>query len=284
MSSPPVLFSLLLLVLLAVASGDWSSSFSFSRPQPGSLSPPQSSSSLLSQPLGSSSVSRNQGEGAGAERRALRLRGGKEEENILRDIRESIMSAPLLAPGMEGEGVGVSINMTALEAAAERLNISRVVSTAKFGINLPLLFDNFEQEVNFWAIMGLLSFGSGWHQNLPHKYGPEGYPHRDTVTYGLVSLHMGGHSLDASDTAGLQGFALSQAFNVPITKEHRIDGGPIRQDVPSDYKALLDLWTAALNKVGSELMARGFKSLGAFVLSADLHAHGSSSSSSSSSS
>jgi hypothetical protein len=28
---------------------------------------------------------------------------------------------------------------------------------------LPLMFDDFEQEVNFWALNSLLNFGSGWH-------------------------------------------------------------------------------------------------------------------------
>jgi hypothetical protein len=29
---------------------------------------------------------------------------------------------------------------------------------------LPLMFDDFEQEVNFWALNSLLNFGSGVHQ------------------------------------------------------------------------------------------------------------------------
>jgi len=50
----------------------------------------------------------------------LRLRGGKEEENVLKDIRQSILNAPILSPGFEGESAGVTLNMTALEDAADR--------------------------------------------------------------------------------------------------------------------------------------------------------------------
>jgi len=82
-----------------------------------------------------------------------------------------------------------------------------------------------------------------------------------------------GRKLDASEIGAFPLFPLGQALQIDITKEERIDGGPIRQDVPSDWRPLVDRLHAALNRVGAELLARGFRSLADFLLSSAPHGH-----------
>ena len=60
---------------------------------------------------------------------------------------------------------------TALERFAETLDEKQVRRASKVRFQLPLLFDDFEQEVNFWALNSLLSFGSGWHQARAAVFG-----------------------------------------------------------------------------------------------------------------
>ena len=56
---------------------------------------------------------------------------------------------------------------------------------------LPLIFADLLEEVNFWALVSILSFGSGWHEVKVESHGSklsEGVPHRDTVLHMLIAL------------------------------------------------------------------------------------------------
>ena len=100
---------------------------------------------------------------------------------------------------------------TALERFAETLDVKQVRRASKVRFQLPLLFDDFEQEVNFWALNSLLSFGSGWHQARAAVLGAKtGVPHRDSVLHMLMGLHMEGNKLDATSLSELSAFAVSQ--------------------------------------------------------------------------
>ncbi len=58
----------------------------------------------------------------------------------------------------------VTVDLSAIEAFARSLDPLRVKKASSMRQALPLMFDDFEQEVNFWALNSLLNFGSGWHQ------------------------------------------------------------------------------------------------------------------------
>ena len=89
--------------------------------------------------------------------------------------------------------------------------MKQVRRASKVRFQLPLLFDDFEQEVNFWALNSLLSFGSGWHQPRAAVFGAKtGVPHRDSVLHMLMGLHMEGNKLDATSLSELSAFAVSQ--------------------------------------------------------------------------
>jgi hypothetical protein len=168
-----------------------------------------------------------------------------------------------------------TINMTALEEFSSSLNPSHIQRIARSRFQLPLVFDDLAQEINFHALRHALNYGSGWHEVIVPLHGEKAKPHRDSVLHGLIQMHMEGSKLGSAEhLAGMKLFPLSQAFNIPITKEERLDGGPIRKDVPSDFRQLIDSYFDTFSQIGSELLSRGFKSLADFILSIELHGHG----------
>jgi len=210
----------------------------------------------------------------------LRLRGGALPEDILGDIRKSLERPHPDVAQVEktetdnGEAL-VTIDMTKLAAFASTLDVKRVLRAANVRFQLPLVFDDFEDEVNFWALNNLLSFGSGWHQVCVVKHGQkDGVPHRDSVLHMLISMHMEGKKFDAQGLSEVTVFPLATALSVPLTQEKYIEpNSPIRQDFPSEYRWFIDSIHHMMESVGAEMVSRGFKSLGAFVLSSQLQAH-----------
>jgi len=178
-------------------------------------------------------------------------------------LRAGIMEAA------EARNEVVQIDAEALETFAATLEADRLKRASQIRFGLPLIFDNLEQEINFFALSHLLAFGTAWHQDKPEK----DEPHRDTILHGLIQLHMEGKKLDADEIGGFPLWPLGIAFQIAITKEERIDGGPIRQDVPSDWRPHIDRIHETLNRVGAELLARGFKSLADFILSDEMQGH-----------
>ncbi|EKX34007.1 hypothetical protein GUITHDRAFT_147519 [Guillardia theta CCMP2712] len=196
-----------------------------------------------------------------------RLRGGRSENSILLDIRSTVLSQT-----EELEEL-VSVNATAVEALAKDIETWRVKKSFKVRFGLPLVFDDVKQEINFYALLATLSFGSGWQEGVWSKAPTKGVPTRDSVLNMLISLHMDSKNLDAAGLAEVSLFALSQALDIPLTKEKRLDGGPIRQDVPSDYRWLVDKYYSVLSSLSSDLTSRGFKDLADFILSSRMHGH-----------
>ena len=200
----------------------------------------------------------------------LCLRGGKAPLTILDKVRDSINDIDDSAIDQY-----CSINSTALDEFCASLNPTQILRIANSRFQLPLIFDDLSQEINFHALRHALNFGSGWHETVMPERGEKGKPHRDSVLHGLIQLHMEGGKLGEADhLSSLKLFPLSQAFNIPITQEERLDGGPIRKDVPSDFRRLIDSYYDTISQLGAELLARGFKSIADFILSTELHGHG----------
>ncbi len=83
-------------------------------------------------------------------------------------------------------GATVAIDTAALGRFVEGLDVERVRRSSQMRVQLPMVFDNFEQEVNFWALHNLLWFGSGWHELSVRQHGSkDGVPHRDSVSRAL---------------------------------------------------------------------------------------------------
>eukprot|EP00277_Geminigera_cryophila_P015374 CAMPEP_0179458962 /NCGR_PEP_ID=MMETSP0799-20121207/42383_1 /TAXON_ID=46947 /ORGANISM="Geminigera cryophila, Strain CCMP2564" /LENGTH=443 /DNA_ID=CAMNT_0021260479 /DNA_START=42 /DNA_END=1373 /DNA_ORIENTATION=+ len=210
----------------------------------------------------------------------LRLRGGALPLDILGDIRKSLERPHANVAQVEssethmGEEM-VKIDMTKLDAFVKTLDLAKVMRASKVRFALPLVFDNFEEEVNFWALNSLLSFGSGWHQVCVVKHGQkDGLPHRDSVLHMLISMHMEGRKLDAQGISEVTVFPLATALSVPLTQEKSIEpDSPIRQDFPSEFRWFVDAVHHMMESVGTEMVSRGFRSLGDFILSTDLQAH-----------
>ena len=201
---------------------------------------------------------------------SLRLRGGKAQLTILDQVRSSIENFDNSTLDQY-----CAINVTALDEFSASLNPAQIQRIARSRFQLPLIFDDLSQEINFHALRHALNYGSGWHEVIVPLHGEKAKPHRDSVLHGLIQLHMEGGKLGTAEHLNsLKLFSLSQAFNIPITKEERLDGGPIRKDVPSDFRELIDSYFQTISQIGSELLARGFNSLADFILSTELHGHG----------
>eukprot|EP00276_Gloeochaete_wittrockiana_P019713 CAMPEP_0184341578 /NCGR_PEP_ID=MMETSP1089-20130417/10174_1 /TAXON_ID=38269 ORGANISM="Gloeochaete wittrockiana, Strain SAG46.84" /NCGR_SAMPLE_ID=MMETSP1089 /ASSEMBLY_ACC=CAM_ASM_000445 /LENGTH=367 /DNA_ID=CAMNT_0026669937 /DNA_START=59 /DNA_END=1162 /DNA_ORIENTATION=- len=129
---------------------------------------------------------------------------------------------------------------------------------------VPINFPSIADQVNFYALRALLSFGSGWDQAI------RGYHHAkgasDAVLYALLGVALGDRSLASDLLINLSVHDVGSYFNLPPQVEAPLPDTPaIKTLVNSDVRDFLDLITKVLNTVGERLWARQYKSLDQFI-------------------
>ncbi|KAJ1652301.1 hypothetical protein IWQ61_007333 [Dispira simplex] len=159
----------------------------------------------------------------------------------------------------------IEVNDEAIDKFLDQLDIARFQKLSTGWITFPLKFDTVEDEVNLVAILDLLNFGSGYRQEL-HAACDRGAA--QTILYGCMGLHISQASLDAQ---GLQKLTLGDVagyFGIPLLGAEEahpsLPGVTISQ--PSVLRHFAEALTKVLNETGAILQAKGYRSLGYFLL------------------
>lgn len=128
-------------------------------------------------------------------------------------------------------------------------------------LSLPLKFDSPHQRLNFFAVLHLLNFGSGYRSILKAANGGGAF---ENIIKLLVAIHVDdddkrisggtGSKLDAAWMEAVDAGAVGEWMRVDMTVERAVPENPIlKQLVPSPAAEVVRLITAALNETGAAL-------------------------------
>jgi hypothetical protein len=129
---------------------------------------------------------------------------------------------------------------------------------------LPLRFDNFVQEVNLIAILGLLNFCSGYRNELKRATGRGAF---DNIQAMVIALHISRSDVLAKGMKAMTSEEVASIAQFP-TSEYRphpqIEGLEISQ--PTELAPMVNKVSQVLRETGDILLLGGFQSLGTFVI------------------
>lgn len=80
----------------------------------------------------------------------------------------------------------------------------------------PLQFDTIKQQVDFFSLLSLLSFGSGYNEDLLEASGRDS---KECVLFGVFGLQITKNNLSASTFSDVSLSELASDFNFPISQE-----------------------------------------------------------------
>ena len=138
----------------------------------------------------------------------------------------------------------------------------------------PLSFGTLESEINFWCVLGLLNFGSGYRRELHAAC--DGAGAFETVQRGVLGLYIsgrnhGGRGLDAGAMAAVSLHGVGQAFGIAYEEEESAGGalkGAVFLTKPTALKPLAEAFKAALHESAAALKAAGHEDFASLVLGA----------------
>jgi len=85
---------------------------------------------------------------------------------------------------------------------------------------IPLSFQSIEEEINFWSIVDLINFGSGY-RHLLHKHCKRGA--FQVICAGVMSMYIGGSGLSATYMKNLSLSEVSELFQLPFIEEEKLN-------------------------------------------------------------
>eukprot|EP00164_Ancoracysta_twista_P001064 GFYU01001385.1.p1 GENE.GFYU01001385.1~~GFYU01001385.1.p1 ORF type:complete len:379 (-),score=66.47 GFYU01001385.1:202-1338(-) len=128
-------------------------------------------------------------------------------------------------------------------------------------VKLPLQFDNDLDEINFYATMHLLNFGSGFIPELEAA----GKKYFESIQFGLLALHLSQTKLSTEFYLNAKIFDISETFEIPARVEQQV-ASAITAEVPGPLHPYVTLIVKTLNDTGLELQKMGCQSLGHFIV------------------
>ncbi|KAI9141240.1 hypothetical protein BKA69DRAFT_1028718 [Paraphysoderma sedebokerense] len=157
-----------------------------------------------------------------------------------------------------------SINQAAIDSLVSAMDESKLNDLKEQAeLRMPLKFDSIEAEVNLLSLRALLSFGTGFRQELHSAVGRGAF---DTITFGAISLHITSPNLTAKALTDLSLSEISSLFNLPLHDEKQHESLPITVSSPHTLQALAKKIQIVLKDTGDILTSMGCQSLGQFVL------------------
>ncbi|CCG82710.1 Predicted protein [Taphrina deformans PYCC 5710] len=122
-------------------------------------------------------------------------------------------------------------------------------------MTFPLRFESDHQRWNFYSIMHLLNFGSGYRVILKAANGSGAF---DNIIKLLIAAHISGHALDAAWMRRVDASDVGEMMHISMVQEIPVPGNPILKQVePSPAAALVHKITDALNSTGKRLQELG---------------------------
>ncbi|EPX71798.1 uncharacterized protein SOCG_03735 [Schizosaccharomyces octosporus yFS286] len=130
----------------------------------------------------------------------------------------------------------------------------------------PLNFKNLEDEVNFVALYGLVSFGSGFRDQLHEAIGRGA---QETSLFLMLSIYISNENgiPDSTHLTNIKEHDIQSWMNLPATEETPVESLPGVFAVSSSHlMELVKKMTFVLNTTGEILKMKNFSSLGEFCL------------------
>eukprot|EP01132_Coremiostelium_polycephalum_P004070 gene4070-5095_t len=157
----------------------------------------------------------------------------------------------------------VKINRSKIHEFLNTLTKEEFISKSQV-VLFPLNFSNHVQEINFWFILDLINFGSGYRKEL-HKFSNRGA--YETICYGLFGMFLsqsGNLSADYLNSLSLN--EVSSFFSIPVSEEVEIQPG-IYSYKDSPVKSLVQKIQTVLKESAQKMISLGFPDFGSFVWS-----------------
>ncbi|KAN0045002.1 hypothetical protein ACTA71_006529 [Dictyostelium dimigraforme] len=177
-------------------------------------------------------------------------------DNPLQQVRES-------AKWVNEHSENVRINFNKINEFLDNLKKDDYESKSST-VLFPLNYSNSQQEINFWFLLDLINFGSGYRKELHEACNRGAY---ETICYGLMGMFLSqGGKLTTNFLSNMSMNDVAQLFNIPTQEEFEIQAGiysyrdtPLKQLVQSIHKVL---------KESSEIVLKlGFQDFGDWIWS-----------------
>eukprot|EP01087_Luapelamoeba_hula_P010305 TRINITY_DN2724_c1_g1_i1.p1 TRINITY_DN2724_c1_g1~~TRINITY_DN2724_c1_g1_i1.p1 ORF type:complete len:383 (+),score=75.53 TRINITY_DN2724_c1_g1_i1:31-1149(+) len=165
-------------------------------------------------------------------------------ENVLERVRQS-------AAFVREHAVDVHINSPAITAFVEGLDMETFRKKAEV-TRFPLSFASVTEEANFWGLLDLLNFGSGFRHllHLAHQQGAY-----DTIVRGVVSMYISGSRLDAAYLTRVSVMDIESNFGFPLHADRALHEGLTYISEPTQLMPLGKHILKALNETGQILLS-----------------------------
>ncbi|BFZ53368.1 hypothetical protein PYCC9005_000391 [Savitreella phatthalungensis] len=138
-----------------------------------------------------------------------------------------------------------------------------VVAHEKSASDFPLQFSSREAKLNFYAVLHLLNFGSGYRTVLKAANGKGAF---DNMIHLLMSLHISGIAMTAEWMTSVDAHLIAEFVGVSMVNERPHPDLPaVMEVVPSPVSELMQKIAGALNSTGVFLADRGHETLFAYV-------------------
>lgn len=120
---------------------------------------------------------------------------------------------------------------------------------------LPLKFDSQHERLNFYCILHILNFGSGYRVILKAANGSGAF---ENITKLLISAHLSGKKLTSAWMRSINADTIGEMMRIAMIKEVPVPNNPILKEVkPSDAAQLVTKIAEALNDTGRKLEQLG---------------------------
>lgn len=137
----------------------------------------------------------------------------------------------------------------------DRSRYEKVLKKEKAQMTFPLKFESQHQKLNFFSILHLLNFGSGYRVILKEANGSGAF---DNIIKLLFSAHLSGEPLNAAWMRSINAEKISEMMRLLMIKEVPVENNPILKEIkPSAAATLVHKIVAALHNTGTTLQQLG---------------------------
>mmetsp|Transcript_30391 Transcript_30391/g.85873 ORF Transcript_30391/g.85873 Transcript_30391/m.85873 type:complete len:254 (-) Transcript_30391:1072-1833(-) len=159
----------------------------------------------------------------------------------------------------------VAVNDEALQSVCATLQLEEVKEVGSSVLRLPLQFDDTASEVNFLAILHLLSFGSGYEPLLQDmcKIGSQ-----ECMQFGTLGMYISGNKLDVEFLERFSDLQVNNFFRIPTHEDVPSEMHPaIQISRPGPLMPLARSIREQLQDAAQRSREKGFGSVGECVMS-----------------
>lgn len=138
------------------------------------------------------------------------------------------------------------------------------IREASSAVRMPLAFDNLAAEVNFYSLLALLDFGSGYNDELQRGNQRDA---RELSQFGLLGIYLQQSKIDAKLLSEFSHYHVAEFWRLETHVDEQLQPG-ITVARPGPLAAYSALLRSALVQTGALLASQGCPDLGTFVLRA----------------